>query len=226
MPINIQNPNQRTPCVLVLDASGSMDTATSSGRRRIDDLNAGIEAFYEAIRSDDAAYSRVSIAVVVVGGPRSTAELLLDWTDAESFETFSLSAGGGTPIGAGMLLALELVENAKRDLRAAGITYTRPWIIAISDGEPTDDPNLWARAVTATQQAERDKKAEVFTIGVQGADLQKLGQLSQKPPAALIGIKFKEFFVWLSDSLAAASRSRAGENIELPSSDPWRHVGL
>lgn len=226
MPINIQNPNQRTPCVLVLDASGSMDTATSNGRTRIDDLNAGIEAFIEAIRSDDAAYSRVSIAVVVVGGPRSTAELLLDWTDAESFETFLLTAGGGTPIGAGMLLALELVENAKHDLKASGITYTRPWIIAISDGEPTDDPNIWAKAVSATQQAEREKKAEIFTIGVHGANLQMLGQLSQKPSAALIGIKFKEFFVWLSDSLAAASRSRAGENIELPSADPWRHVGL
>lgn len=226
MPINIQNPNQRTPCVLVLDASGSMDTVTQSGRSRIDELNAGLEAFQEAIRMDEAALSRVCIAVVVVGGVRSTAELMLDWTDAESFETFRIAAGGGTPLGAGMLMALDLVEEAKRELRAAGITYTRPWIMAISDGEPTDSSDLWDRAVQAAQSAEQQRKAEIFAIGVQGANLSTLGQLSHRPAIGLEGVKFKELFVWLSDSLAAASRSRAGENIQLPSADPWRNVGL
>jgi len=226
MPINIQNPNQRTPCVLVLDASGSMDTVTPTGRSRMEELNAGLEALQEAIRSDDAAYSRVCIAIVVVGGQRSAAELMLDWTDAESFETFKMSAGGGTPLGAGMLMALELVEEAKRELRSAGITYTRPWIIAISDGEPTDDPSLWSKAISETQKAELDRKAEVFVVGVQGANLETLGKLSNRPAIALEGIKFKELFVWLSDSLAAASRSRAGENVQLPSADPWRNVGL
>lgn len=226
MPINIQNPNQRTPCVLILDASGSMDTMTTTGRSRVDELNAGLEAFQEAIRADDAAYSRVCIAVVVVGGPRSTAELMLDWTDADSFETFKMSAGGGTPLGAGMLMALELVEGAKRELRSAGITYTRPWIMAISDGEPTDNPELWNKAVNEAQQAERDRKAEIFAIGVQGANLETLSKLSHRPAIALEGVKFKELFVWLSDSLAAASRSRAGDNIQLPSADPWRNVGL
>jgi uncharacterized protein YegL len=192
----------------------------------MEELNAGLEALQEAIRSDDAAYSRVCIAIVVVGGQRSAAELMLDWTDAESFETFKMSAGGGTPLGAGMLMALELVEEAKRELRSAGITYTRPWIIAISDGEPTDDPSLWSKAISETQKAELDRKAEVFVVGVQGANLETLGKLSNRPAIALEGIKFKELFVWLSDSLAAASRSRAGENVQLPSADPWRNVGL
>lgn len=226
MPINIHNPNQRTPCVLVLDVSGSMDTVSSTGRSRIQELNAGLEAFQEAIRADDAAYSRVCIAVVTVGGPRSTAELMLDWTDADGFETFKLFADGGTPLGAGMLMALELAEDAKRELRAAGITYTRPWIIAISDGEPTDEPSLWEKAVSDSQRAERERKAEIFAIGVQGANLSTLGKLSHRPAIALEGVKFKELFVWLSDSLAAASRSRSGENIQLPSADPWRNVGL
>jgi uncharacterized protein YegL len=39
-------------------------------------------------------------------------------------------------------------------------------------------------------------------------------------------MKFKELFVWLSDSLSAVTQSRPGEDITLPDTDPWRHVGL
>jgi len=226
MPIDPNNPNQRTPCVLVLDASGSMEAPTRSGKTRIEELNAGLQALREAIRADDSAYSRVSLSVVMVGGPRSEAELLMDWTDAVDFEVFKMNAGGGTPLGAGMILALKLVEEAKADLKSAGISYTRPWIIVISDGEPTDDREVWSNAVLEAQKAERDRKAEIFVIGVQGADLETLGKLSQRPALALEGVRFKELFVWLSDSLSAASRSRPGENVELPSSDPWRNVGM
>jgi uncharacterized protein YegL len=162
----------------------------------------------------------------MVGGPRSEAALLMDWTDAVDFEAFKMRSGGATPLGAGMLMALNLAEQAKVDLRAAGISYTRPWIIVISDGEPTDERQLWLQAVAEAQRAEQDRKAEVFVIGVQGADIATLGKLSQRPALALEGVKFKELFVWLSDSLSAASRSRPGDNIQLPSSDPWRTVGM
>ncbi len=226
MPINLSNPNQRTPCVLVLDASGSMQTPTASGRSRIEELNLGIIALRDAIRADDAAYSRVSLAIVMVGGPRSKAELLMDWTDAEDFEPFELSADGGTPLGEAMIMALKLAEDAKRDLRAAGISYTRPWIIAITDGEPTDQNTVWIRAIEECQAAERGRKIELFVIGVQGADLKRLSLLSNRPALSLEGMRFKELFVWLSDSLSAASRSRPGDNLELPPSDPWRHVGI
>lgn len=226
MSINLNNPNQRTPCVLVLDASGSMDAQTGSGNTRIEELNAGLEALREAIREDDSAYSRVSLSVVMVGGPRSKAELLMDWTDAEDFESFKMTAGGGTPLGAGMMLGLQLVEEAKVDLKSAGISYTRPWIIVISDGEPTDERSLWANAVLEAKKAEMERKAEIFVIGVEGANLETLGELSQRPALELGGLRFKELFVWLSDSLSAASRSRPGENVELPSSDPWRNVGM
>lgn len=226
MPINTNNPNQRTPCVLILDASGSMDILTNTGKSRIDELNAGLQSLREAIQADDAAYSRVTLSIVMVGGPRSSAELLMDWTDAEDFETFKMNAGGGTPLGDGMLLGLKLVEEAKTELKSAGISYTRPWIIVISDGEPTDDRDVWSKAVLETQKAESERKVEVFVIGVQGAKLETLGKLSRRPAIALEGVKFKELFVWLSDSLSAASRSRPGDDILLPSSDPWRNVGM
>jgi uncharacterized protein YegL len=220
------NPNQRTPCVLVLDASGSMDTQGSNGKTRIEALNEGVRVLEKSLREDDTAITRVQLAIVSVGGPGNDADVMMDWTDANNFQAFPLTTGGATPLGRGIQLALELVEQGKRDLKSAGISYTRPWMMVISDGEPTDDSNLWSAAARECKAAEASKKVEVFAIGVEGANLQSLGELSTKPPLMLDGVKFRELFVWLSSSLSAASRSRPGDNLQLPSTDVWRNVGI
>lgn len=220
------NPNQRTPCVLVLDASGSMGTPNSRGSTRINELNEGIKTLEQALKSDDAAISRVQLGIVSVGGPSNSAEILMDWTDVENFHAFPLTADGGTPLAAGIQLGLNMIDQVKTDLRNNGISYTRPWMMIITDGEPTDSSSDWAAAVQEIQKAESDAKVEIFTIGVDGANLAVLSQLSTKPPAMLDGLKFKELFLWLSSSLSAASRSRPGDNLQLPSADPWRNVGI
>ena len=69
------NPNQRTPCVLVLDASGSMSSPTSSGKSRIDELNEGIAVLESELRADDTALVRVQLGIVAVGGPSNTAAI-------------------------------------------------------------------------------------------------------------------------------------------------------
>ena len=220
------NPNQRTPCVLVLDASGSMDTRVSNGKTRIEALNEGVRTLEKHLREDDTAITRVQLAIICVGGPANDADVMMDWTDANNFQAFPLKAGGSTPLGRGVQLGLELIEQGKKDLRLAGISYTRPWMMVISDGEPTDDRILWESAARKCKDTEASKSVEIFTIGVEGANLQRLGELSTKPPLMLDGVKFTELFVWLSSSLSAASRSRPGDSLQLPSTDPWRNVGV
>ena len=220
------NPNQRTPCVLVLDASGSMTTQTSSGNTRMEELNAGIAALESELRADDTALVRVQLGIVIVGGPTNDAEVLMDWTDATQFTAFPLTAGGATPLGKGVCLALQMIEQGKQNLRSSGISYTRPWMMVISDGEPTDTSQEWSVAIAASREAEIRKQVEIFCIGVEGANLARLGELGTKPPLTLAGMKFRELFVWLSASLSAASRSRPGDTLQLPSTDPWRNVGI
>ncbi len=220
------NPNQRTPCVLVLDASGSMNTSGSKGKTRIAELNEGIATLEQALKSDDAAISRVQLGIVSVGGPSNSAEVLMDWTDVENFEAFPLTADGTTPLGTGVRLGLEMIDRIKQDLRNNGINYTRPWMMIITDGEPTDASADWATAAQECRAAESAKKVEDFCIGVDGANLATLSQLSARPPVMLQGLKFKELFLWLSSSLSAASRSRPGDALSLPSLDPWRNVGM
>jgi uncharacterized protein YegL len=220
------NPNQRTPCVLVLDTSGSMQTPISNGGTRIDALNNGIKLLEESIKDDPTALVRVQLAIVTVGGPQNEADLMMDWTDATNFQAFPLKADGSTPLGRGMRIGLQIVEQIKTNLKNTGISYTRPWMMVITDGEPTDSNEEWAAAVRECRDAESGRKVEIFTIGVEGANMSKIAEISSKPPLQLDGMKFKELFLWLSASLSAASRSRPGDKVELPSTDPWRHVGI
>jgi len=203
-----------------------MNEPTSTGRTRIEELNAGIQSLQQELQADDTAMVRVQLGIVSVGGPGGEAEILMDWTDATDFAAFPLTAAAATPLGKGVRIALQMIEEAKQNLRAAGISYTRPWLMVISDGEPTDDHDVWAAAVNECRAAEAAKRAEIFTIGVEGANLMRLGELCAKPPLMLAGMKFKELFVWLSASLSAASRSRPGDTLQLPSTDPWRNVSL
>jgi uncharacterized protein YegL len=221
------NSNQRTPCVLVLDASYSMGTRTSTGKTRMEELNAGLVELERALKQDDTALSRVQICVVVVGGPSNSAELMLDWTDAVNFQAFPIKADGRTPLAEGLDIGLDMVELAKSNLKGAGISYTRPWMIVISDGEPTSGAAAWQSSIERTKLAEKNRKVAIFTIGVEGADMAKLSQISNVRPATMLsGMKFKELFVWLSESLSAVSRSRPGQEASLPDTDPWKNVGI
>ena len=222
----INNFAQRTPCVLVLDASYSMSTKSSSGKTRMQELNQGIVELENALKADQTAISRVQLSIVVVGGPSNSAELMMDWTDAANFAAFSIQANGGTPLAEGIEIGLRQVETGKSNLKTNGISYTRPWMIIISDGEPTSDAADWVRATTKSQDAEKQNQVEIFSIAVEGANISKLNEISSRPSVQLSGMKFKELFVWLSESLSAVTRSRPGEQLNLPDNDPWKNVGL
>ena len=219
----VGNPVQRTPCILVLDASGSMlTTPTSSTTPRIAELNKGLKHLETELRADATASTRVQIAIVSVGGPLNDALLMLDWTDAKDFRAFELKADNQTPLGKGLTLALDRIEQQKAAYKQHGISYTRPWMMVITDGQPTDDKADWEAAVRACRTAESARKCVIYPIGVEGTDVTKLQAISTTPVMTLNQLKFVELFQWLSTSLEAASRSAPGaDSVQLPSTNPW-----
>ena len=223
--IQYTNTTQRTPCVLVLDASASMDELSSSGATRVAELNKGVQALKDALMEDKTARKRVELCIVCVGGPAGDADLLMDWTDVDSFMATPLSAGGLTPLGEGIQIALRQAEERKQYYKASGNTYTRPWVIVISDGEPTDDTGVWQSACQSALAAISAKKAVIFSIGVDSdADLHVLSQFSDKPALGMNAVKFSAFFLWLSDSLTAVSQSSSGEQVQLAPVNAWANV--
>lgn len=218
--------SQRQLCMLVLDASGSMsDSVPGTGKTRMDLLNEGVRTLHQDLMQDEVARNRVRLAIVLVGGPQDDAALLMDWTDVMDFEPFEISAGGLTPLGKGMRVALQVIEQEKLALKSAGITYTRPWMFVMTDGAPTDEPGDWQVATAECRAAEAAGRCNVFPVGVDGADMAVLSQISAATPAIqMSAAKFKEFFLWLSASTSAASRSAPGDTVQMPTISAWANV--
>ena len=113
-------------------------------------------------------------------------------------------------MGAAINLALDEMEAQKQAYKSAGLEYYRPWLFVLSDGDPTDAA-VFSSAATRLKEAEAANGVSVFAVGVgPNANLVKLKELSaRRDPVKLDGLKFREFFHWLSASLSAASQSGA-----------------
>ena len=116
-----------------------------------------------------------------------------------------MEAGGLTPLGKAMELALQKIEEQKCLYDSCGITSKRPWIFLISDGEPTDYD--WEIIAEKCRYAQKNKKVVIHAVGTQGANLEKLAKFSTISPKRLTGLKFTEFFLWLSRSVSCVSKA-------------------
>ncbi len=209
----IRNKEQRSPCILLLDTSASMRGPA------IQELNDGLKIFEDEVKKDPLAAVRCEIAIITFGG---TVHLVQNFVTADEFTAPSLNAMGDTPLGAAINLSLDTLRRRKDSYRENGVNYTRPWMFVISDGAPTDG---WDPAAERLRTEEQNKGVVVFPVGVQGADLNVLRQLSRaNSPLWLQGLRFKEFFVWLSASQHRVSAGKAGSQIQLPSTHGWSEV--
>jgi CheY-like chemotaxis protein len=102
-------------------------------------------------------------AVVISFGGDGNVEIMGEWTDAMDFTPPELLAGGLTPLGAAMRCALDEVESQKSEMRTAGVSYKRPIVMLLSDGEPTDD---WRQIAADCKSAETAHKVNIMAIGI------------------------------------------------------------
>lgn len=212
LPVITDPEESRCPCLLLLDVSGSM-----SGQK-IAELNRGLKQFAVELSNDSLASKRVEIGIVTFGPVRVQTEFI----SARDFRPPDLDVQGGTPMGEAVLRATEMVERRKNEYKKNGITYYRPWIFLITDGEPTDyGETNWLRAVDVTHSGERDKSFAFFSVGVSGANFSHLNELCTRQPLQLKGLKFRELFTWLSSSLSSVSRSVPGDEVPLENPSGW-----
>jgi uncharacterized protein YegL len=203
-----ENPEPRCPCVLLLDTSGSMAGEALKALQR------GLETFKFDLLLDDLAKKRVEVAVVTFD---AQIQIVRDFTTADQFTLPTLTAQGNTRMGAAIHEALDLVEARKRLYRSYGISYYRPWVFMITDGEPEgESEGVVQRAIQRIQTEEDQKRVAFFSVGVQGANMDRLRTLTVRAPLKLRGLNFKEMFLWLSASMQRVSQSKLDEQVSLP----------
>ncbi len=203
-----ENPEPRCPCVLLLDTSGSMQG------NAIEELQRGVATFREELFNDSLSMKRVEIAVVTFGPVR----VLQNFTTVDQFRLPPLEAAGDTPLGAAVTRGLDLLRQRKQILRENGIKLFRPWIFLFTDGAPTDG---WHHLPQLVRDGEESKSYSFFALGTAEADFNVLRKIAVREPMRLSGVRFKEFFLWLSASLKNVSRSNPGDTVPIPDYKPY-----
>ena len=206
----INNPTTRVPVVLCLDTSASMRG------EKIDELNAGVKQFFNAVLSDDIAKYAVELCIVTFS---SRATKILDFANierqVESFKKTNLEASGCTAMGAAVNMSIDLLDARKKEYQDKGVDYWQPWLVLMTDGQPTDDIT---NAAKRTSELVENKKLTIVPIGIgSGANMQRLQQFSPKrEPLKLKGLMLSEFFDWLGKSVKTTSQSAPGTSVKLP----------
>ncbi len=205
------NPEPRCPCVLLLDTSGSM------AGQPIAELNAGLTTFKDELSADPLAVKRVEVGLVTFGPVKVESS----FQTADIFYPPQLSANGDTPMGEAIRKGLEMLRARKDEYRANGIAYYKPWVFLITDGGPTDE---WQSAAAQVKEGELARAFAFFAVGVGNANMGILRQIATREPLTLQGLKFRELFQWLSNSMKSVSRSTPGTDVKLDAPAGWATV--
>jgi len=210
-------PTQRTPVVVLLDCSGSMETAG-----RIRRLNEGLVEFAKQAKANDTARRHVLLSIITFGGD---VKRISDWMDVAHFQPPVLEASGQTPMGEAVQTALATIDGLRDRFDAHGISYTRPWIILMSDGAPTDDWKEVARKCRERTCIERgtDGGIVVWPFGVPpDANAEVLHQFANPKMDVfrLEALDFRRTFDWLVDSLEKLAGTAPTETVQIPAPGP------
>lgn len=198
---NPDNSSKRVPVALCLDTSGSMSND-------IDELNKAVQLFYVECQNDEKAKKAVEVTAIEFGC--HGVNIASPFNEIEFAQIPSFSAGGGTPMGQGVMLALEELEKRKTWYQDEGIDYYQPILVIMTDGHSGDDTSEASRRASKLAQ---DGRLTVVPLAFgNSADIRTLESFGQKHIKITDQFSFIEFFRWLS---ASASAMAEGKDFDL-----------
>ena len=215
------NPEPRCPVLIIADCSGSM------AGRPIDAMNQGIDALNQAIIDDEIARNRVEVALLSFN---IDARVERDFCTVSERGKTSMTARGGTNMHLAIQQGCDLLEDRKEQYRLGGVPYFRPIMVIFSDGLPTSPRSDMEQANQRLVDMEGDSRLTIFKVGVNAEAVQAMLRVLPNPnsrfqPQQLDNLRFGDFFVWLSRSVSAISRSTPGDTVNLPPAD-WTTISV
>ena len=230
-----ENYEQKCLCVLVLDVSGSMleivdesnmqytgevvymdgkqYNLVTGGVSKIDLVNEGLRNFYDEICEDETTSQRLEVCIITFN---DYVQVIQEPALPETITIPELTCDGETALADAVNEAIDKVEARKRWYKDTGQPYYRPWIILMTDGVPNRGQDIQSLALRIKTDTEA-KKYAFLPIGVEGADMDVLQQISGYGMSAvkLKGMRFAQFFRWLSASMGAVTKAEEGQRLNL-----------
>lgn len=215
------NPEPRCPVLIIADCSGSM------AGRAIDAMNRGVDDLYQAIVDDEIARNRVEVALLSFS---TEARVERDFSTVGERRKTNMRAGGATNMHLAIQQGCDLLEARKEQYRSGGVPYFRPIMVLFSDGLPTSPRGEMEQANQRLVDMESDNRLTIFKVGVNADAVQAMLRVLPNPnsrfqPQQLDNLRFSDFFVWLSRSVSAISRSTPGDVVNLPPTD-WTTINV
>ena len=235
------NPDTRVPVCLCLDTSGSMRSVEGDsgptgkyievdGRRyrvvrqkeggaplktRLQILQEGLDLLYNTIFENEVARYSAELSIVTFD---DTAKMLTDFSRVEYDNVREvvpqLRTGNKTSLGAGVNLALKLLEKRKKEYRNNGVDYYQPWLVIMTDGEDNGDPEELRLAQEKIRVMTESNKLSVypFIIGKEGKETLATLSPRQEPLEITHIRQVTGLFKWLSASIGTMSSSVLSES--------------
>lgn len=243
-----ENFEQKCLCVLVLDVSGSMReivdesnmqytgkkvfvdgheyNIVTGGISKMDLLNEGLRDFYKEICADETTSQRLELSIITFN---DYVQVVQEPALPENVVIPELTGDGDTALADAVNEAIDKVEARKNWYKQTGQPYYRPWIILMTDGEPNagQDIDSLARRIKSDTAA---KKYAFLPVGVEGADMSVLHQIEGEGMKAskLKGMRFGQFFKWLSASMSTITKAENGQTINMTEGatgdDGWMEI--
>ena len=167
------NPEPRFPWCLIVDRSFSMIGG------RIKAVNDALAQFKALVLADTLASLHVEILLVSFN---HTVDYV-DFCSVQDFQPPELSASGGTNMAPAINTALDLLDRRKQEYRANGVSYLRPIVLLITDGQadhdtPHDTPKELAVVRARLDLEEEDRHIAFFSFGIEDADVEALSGIT------------------------------------------------
>nr|WP_142410910.1 MULTISPECIES: VWA domain-containing protein [unclassified Clostridium] len=188
-------------CVFLLDTSASMTANDAIGK-----LNAGLRTFKEQTVNDSSfdEHTKACIDVALVSfGP--DVQVQQKFTAVSEMVPPTLTANGGTPMGAAIDKALDMITAQKARYNEIGTPYYRPWIFCITDGGPNDS---YVAAAQRLRKMEDEERVLGYCVGVANFDRRTMASIfNTERIFELENLNFPALFKFVSSSLATVRNS-------------------
>lgn len=157
-----------------------LDVSASMAGPPIDSVNEEMPLLRASVGEDPAVAEVIRLAVITFS---DVARSVLPLSDLSLVEAVpQVSAQGRTSYAAAFDYLRKVIEDDYQKSRASGDRWYRPAVIFVSDGRPTDDPELWRAAHQRLVDPAWKRRPNILAFGFGQADPEILAAVTERKP--------------------------------------------